>query len=289
MNQSQQPKYQIYPSLMDSYTSYINSGDIYDKYWGGSANPPLSYEEFVQRQFDDLIDKINRVPKDLPKADVGTVFNEIVDCMLLGRKSERIEVEKIYKSKVSGAVDECGRVIGGDVEMTGEVGWLRAHYNGRSFVYPIEMCREFAEYYKGEGAIPQMFVEGLIDTPRGLVRLYGYADEVTSCCVHDIKTTGIYEAWKFKGNAQHLVYPYCLQLMGIELSDFSYDVAVISTNIKGDYIPDEIVITHLATTQETYTYQAHRDIPIIQERLCELIDFIEAHRHMITNDKIFGL
>lgn len=271
MNQSQQPRYQIYPSLMDSYTNYINSGDIYDKYWGGSENPPQTYEEFEQSQFQDLIDKINRVPKDLPKADIGTVFNEIVDCMLLGRKSDKIEVERLMRPDRN------------------EVGWLRAYYNGRSFVYPIEMCREFAEYYKSDNAIPQMLVEGLIDTPRGIVRLYGYADEVMSSSVHDIKTTGVYEAWKFKGNAQHLVYPYCLRYMGIDIVDFSYDVAHIKSNIRsGEPSPTDIYIEHLGTYQEEYSYNPVRDVPILQERLCELIDFLEANRHLITNTKIFG-
>lgn len=273
-HQSQQPKYQIYPSLMDSYTNYINSGEIYEKYWGGSENPPQTYEEFEQSQFQDLIDKINRVPKDLPKADIGTVFNEIVDCMILGRKSETIKVDKI------------NRVVNG-IE---EVGWLKGHYKGRTFTFPVEMCREFADYYKASNAIPQMFVEGLIDTPRGVIRLYGYADEVMSDSIHDIKTSGSYEAWKFKGNAQHLVYPYCLRYMGIDIVDFCYDLAHIKSNIRsGEPTPTDIHIEHLGTYQEEYSYNPVRDVPILQERLCELIDFIEAHRRLITNDKIFGL
>lgn len=273
MSQSPKPKWHIYPSLMDSYTNYLQSAEIYDKYWGGSECPPQNYEEFEQSQWQDLIDKINRVSKDLPKADVGTVFNELVDCMVLGRKSDSIEVEKI------------NRIVNGSEE----VGWLKAHYKERTFTYPIEMCREFANYYKEGGAIPQMFVEGFIQTDRGIVRLYGYADEVMSGSVHDIKTSGSYEAFKYKSNAQHLVYPYCLRYMGIEITDFCYDLAHIKTNIRsGEPTPTDIHIEHIGTYQEEYSYNPKRDVPIIQERLCQLIDFIEAHRHLITNTKLFG-
>lgn len=272
---SQQPRYQIYPSLMDKYTNYLRSADIYDKYWGGSENPPFTYEEFEAQQFADLIDGINRVPKDLPQADIGTAFNEIVDCMVLGVKSDKMPIERVYLPSADGS--------------TNEVGCLKAELNGRFFVFPIEMCREFADYYKACNAIPQKFVEGLIDTPRGLVRLYGYVDELTDHGVHDIKTSGSYEAFKFKGNAQHLVYPYCLNAMGIEVREFSYDLAHIDSGIKrGAPVPDYIEVKYLGSHQEEYSYIADRDEPILRERLCALIDFLEAHRDLITDTKIFG-
>ena len=261
--------YQLYPSLIDAYTDYSKSEVIYNKYWGGAETPSLTLEEYEAKAFQDLIDKINRVPKDLIKADIGTVFNELVDCIILGRKSEEVEVEKLY--------DEAGNVTS-----------LRAHYNGRSFVYPLDSVRLFADSYKG--AIPQMLVEGILPTRRGDVRLYGYLDELMPLSVHDIKTTGAYEVGKFKDHSQHLVYPYCLKQMGYTGVDlFSYDVAEISTNItKQNPEPPEVVVKLKATYSEEYLFTPERDISILEGKVVELIDFIEANRHLITNPKIFA-
>nr|DAN55055.1 MAG TPA: hypothetical protein [Caudoviricetes sp.] len=261
--------YQLYPSLIDAYTDYSKSEVIYNKYWGGAENPSLTLEEYEEKAFQDLIDKINRVPKDLIKADIGTAFNELVDCLILGRNSEKVEVEKLY--------DEAGKVTS-----------LKASYNGRTFIYPVDAVRVFAGNYKG--AIPQMFVEGVLPTRRGDVRLYGYLDELMPLSVHDIKTTGSYEVGKFKDHSQHLVYPYCLQQMGYMGVDlFSYDVAEISTNItKQNPEPSEVVVKLKATYSEEYLFTPERDIPILEGKVVELIDFIEANRHLITNPKIFA-
>ena len=262
-------RYQLYPSLIDAYTNYSQSEVIYNKYWGGAESPALTLEEYEAQAFQDLIDKINRVPKDLIKADVGTAFNELVDCLILGQKSPKMEVEKLC--------DEAGNVVS-----------LKAHYNGRTFIYPVDVVRLFANNYKG--AIPQMFVEGVLPTRRGDVRLYGFLDELMPLSVHDIKTTGAYEVGKFKGNAQHLVYPYCLREMGYSGVDlFSYDVAEISTNItKQNPEPSEVVVKLKATYSEEYLFTPERDIPLLEDKVVELIDFIEANRHLITNPKIFA-
>lgn len=261
--------YQLYPSLIDAYTDYSKSEVIYNKYWGGAETPSLTLEEYEAKAFQDLIDKINRVPKDLIKADIGTVFNELVDCLILGHKSTKIEVEKLH--------DDAGNVVS-----------LRANYNGRSFVYPLDFVRLFADNYNG--AIPQMFVEGVLPTRRGNVRLYGYLDELMPLSVHDIKTTGAYEVGKFKDHSQHRVYPYCLKQMGYTGVDlFSYDVAEISTNItKQNPEPPEVVVKLKAAYSEEYLFTPERDIPILEGKVVEFIDFIEANRHLITNPKIFA-
>ena len=262
--------YQLYPSLIDAYTDYSKADVIYNKYWGGADNPSLTFEEYEAKAFQDLIDKINRVPKDLIKSDIGTAFNELVDCLILGQKSPKMEVEKLH--------DDAGNVVS-----------LKANYNGRSFVYPLDFVRLFANNYKG--SIPQMFVEGVLPTRRGNVRLYGYLDELMPLSVHDIKTTGAYEVGKFKDHAQHLVYPYCLREMGYTCVDlFSYDVAEISTNItKQNPEPPEVVVKLKATYSEEYLFTPERDIPILEDKIVELIDFLEANRHLITNAKIFAL
>lgn len=260
-------RYNIYPSLLDSYDNYLKAGDIYDKYWGNSDAPPFTYEEFARQSFQDLIDKINRVKRDLIKADIGTAFNEIVDCMVLGQKSDKMEIDKVLQD---------GRVVE-----------IKAHYNSRTFSFPIEMCRLFANLYSG--AIPQMLVEGEIDTSFGSVRLYGYLDELLPQKVCDIKTTGSYESFKFKGNNQHLVYPYCLRRMGNDIDLFSYDVAHIKSNItKDDPSPKEVHVSFLGYYREEYGYIPERDEPILRKRIESFISFLECNRHLITDKKIFN-
>lgn len=64
-----QPNYRIYATLLDSYFNYLNSDVIYERYYGWSENPPCTEEEFRQKQFQELIDRINRKPFDSEAAD----------------------------------------------------------------------------------------------------------------------------------------------------------------------------------------------------------------------------
>ena len=73
-----QPNYNIYPSLLDAFGSYINSSQIYQEYYGFAEEPAVSEEEFEQQKYQDLINKINRVPFESEAADKGTMFNEVI-------------------------------------------------------------------------------------------------------------------------------------------------------------------------------------------------------------------
>lgn len=106
-----QPNYRIYATLLDSYFNYLNSDVIYERYYGWSENPPCTEDEFRQKQFQELIDRINRKPFDSEAADKGTAFNEVIDCMVENRKSETVQVEKVYKVIREGACDETGKPL----------------------------------------------------------------------------------------------------------------------------------------------------------------------------------
>lgn len=245
--------YKFYATLLDSFMDYQDSDAIYDKYWGWSENPPHTPEEFHQLQFQGLIDKINRVPFDSEKADKGTAFNEVVDCMIEHRQSEKVKVEKVI-------VDN--HVIA-----------IYSVYNNRSFSFDINLLREFANYYKG--ALTQQYVESVIHTSKGNVLIYGYIDELMPTSVHDIKTTSQYYVGKFKNHSQHLVYPYCLIQSGNDIKTFEYNVATIGVN-------------GYQTFTETYVFNPERDVPILTQRIEDLIQFVEDNRHLITDKKIFG-
>lgn len=249
--------YNLYPSLLDSYQDYLNSEDTWLKYWGNSETPSVSLENFERKQLDDLIGKINRVPvawEDTEKRDRGTAFNEVVDCLILRSKSPKM-----------------------DIKSDKEAGTITAAYNERTFSFPIVICREFADYFKG--ATPQVFCEGILPTKRGDVRLYGYIDEVMPTAVHDIKVTGNYEAWKFKDKWQRVVYPFCMNEMGAHVTDFEYNILLIKESKTAP--PTYETIT------EYYNY-TEGDKVSLAAFVEGFIDFVESNRALITDTKIFN-
>ena len=251
----QQPKYKFYATILDSFWGYLNSDVIWDKYWGWSEQPPHSPEEFHEQQFQELIDRINRQPFDSEVADKGTCFNELVDALIENRKPNDIEVERI--------TDDSGKM------------WYHATYNNRIFTFPVSLCTEFSNYFKG--ALTQQRVEAILPTAYGNVLVYGLIDELMPTTVHDIKTTGSYSFGKFKNHFQHLVYPYALMQNGSDVRTFEYNIVEFN---KGGYVVD--------TYTETYVFNPERDIPIRTNHCEEFIRFLEENRELITDKKIFG-
>lgn len=268
--------YRFYATLLDGFQDYLNSDIIWEKYWGYSENPPHTPEEFKQKQFQSLIDRINRVPFDSEAADKGTAFNEIIDCMIEHRKSDKVDVRYAYETIVLGQVDNCEPdERWADVQQTNKIVGLNATYNNRTFYFDINLCREFANYYKG--ALTQQFVRAIVPTRFGNVEVYGYVDELMPQSIHDIKTTGKYSVGKFKDHWQHIVYPYCYQQNGLDLRLFEYNIAEIDKYGRWE------------TFTESYMYKPERDVPKLVAMCEELISFIIENRHLITDRKIFNL
>ena len=251
---TKQLNYNIYPSLLDAYQQYVDSDIIWEKYWGFCETPPHTPEEFHKIQFQAVIDRINRVPYDNEAVAKGTAFNEVIDCMVEHRKSDKVEVEKVY--------DREGFFVG-----------LNAKIGERVFFFSIFLCYEFADYY--QGAVTQKYVEGILPTAFGDMKLYGFVDELMPLSVHDIKTAGSYSVGKYKRNSQHLVYPFCLMQMGNDVRTFEYNVAVI-----GKY--------NYETFTESYEFVPSRDIPVLQHKCEDFIQFLEDNRELITDKKIFN-
>lgn len=265
--QSQQPNekiaYRFYATLLDGFTDYLKSDIIWEKYWGWSENPPHTPEEFKEKQFQTFIDRINRVPFDSEAADKGTAFNEVIDCMIDHRKSDKVEVEKVFSAFETDSNGER-KVVG-----------LNATYNNRCFFFPIDLCWEFANYYKG--ALTQQLVSGIVPTIYGNVEVYGYIDEIMPQSVHDIKTTGNYSFGKFKDHWQHIVYPYCLLQSGQDVRLFEYNI--VEFDKYGKY----------ETFTESYMFNPERDTQRLVDHCEELIRFLNDHRNLITDKKIFNL
>ena len=270
-------KYLFYATLLDAYQDYLSSDEIYQEYWGYSENPPFSEDEFHEKKRLELIDRINRVPFDSEAADKGTAFNEIIDCMITCKNSEKMKITKLYEGAMETDYDEKHGIVGVVPMKTDEVIGLRVEYNYRTFDFPVSICREFADYYKG--AIPQVHTEAILPTKYGDVQLYGYIDELMPSSVHDIKTTGKYSVGKFKKHWQSVVYPYCLNENGNEVYDFEYNILLINSRVSGDTYE---------TFTEYYNYVPETDIPRLTSHVESLIEFIEAHKDLISDLKIFN-
>lgn len=236
----------------------------------------MTEDEFRQKQFQDLIDRINRKPFDSEAADRGTALNEIIDCIIEHRKSDIMSIEHVYKKIVMGEVDNCDPdERWADVEYTDEVIGIKAKYNNREFTFPISLCRDLADYYKG--GLTQQRVEAVLPTAYGNVLVYGLIDYLMPVTVNDLKTTGSYTVGKFKDHWQHYVYPYALMKNGSDIRTFEYNIVEFN---KGGYVN--------GTYTETYVFNPERDIPILTNHCEEFIRFLEDNRDLITNKKIFG-
>ncbi len=253
---STQPKYQFYATLLDTYQSYLNSEVLWQRYWGNSTKEDaITAEEFEQKCKQDLIDRINRVPFESEAADQGACFNEIVDCLILNRNTDRDDM--VIKS------DRDRQIIA-------------ATFRDRTYEFPMHICREFSNYY--QGAVPQMLCEGMLLTKYGNVRVYGYIDELMPFSIHDIKTTKSYSTGSFRDHWQHHVYPFCIEQLGSKIDYFEYNICEIKRGVRGD---------KFATFTEHYPYNAAESTIALTAHCEGLIEFIEAHRSQITDLRIF--
>lgn len=255
MQKQSNPRYRIYATLLDAWQDYLDTPQIYDRYWGHSDEPPHTLEEFWIKQHASLIDRINRVPFTSAAASKGTAFNAVIDTLITGKFDEKVKMSKV--------LDEKGKPLA-----------IQAELDGYTFRFPYEICKEFALYYKG--AIPQVRVSAILPTGYGNVELYGYIDELMPLSIHDIKYTGNYSASKFKRHSQHLVYPYCRIKSGSDIRTFEYNIA--EENKSGKW----------QTFTETYVFDPDRDIPILRERCESLIEFLLQNLKFITDRRIFG-
>lgn len=248
--------FNIYPSILDKFTSYLKSEVAWETYYGASENPKISIDDYEKQKFEELINGINRVPFDSEAADKGTAFNEVIDMLILGRStSETINVNSDR---------ERGVIVA-----------KMAKNNDRVFTFPIDLCRFVADYYKYSFAVPQLLVNGELNTRYGVVNLYGYIDELLPRSIEDIKTTSKYFANKFRDNWQHHVYPYCVVSNGGCVESFSYRVVEWGTKENKIY-------------EEFYKYDHELSTQLLTG-ICErFIEFLYANRELITDKKIFN-
>ena len=307
---SKQPKFQFYPTLLDAFTKYLTTSaeDFFyqdaDGKWHKNYNEEdgfhFSQEEVDALLLQELLDKINRKPFEPSEAaSKGTIFNEIVDCIIAGRgtsnndyciasASTMVEFfKKVWGAKIQ--IDESGKPVVPD-ELSNYLSTLQkidkpfiyGSIDGFEFYFDMQLCKDVAEYFTG--ALSQHYTTADIETDYGVVRLYGYVDELIRDKVYDIKTTKSYTFGNYQKYWQRYVYPYCLIESGdcTDIKAFEFSVLQLkgggprSPLITGDFY------------REVYDYDHKQGTEIIRQHCERFIEFLEEHRSEITDKKIFG-
>jgi hypothetical protein len=115
----------------------------------------------------------------------------------------------------------------------------------------------------------QVYVETILQTAYGPVKVYGFVDEILGGTAFDTKTTGKYEFPKFLGAWQHPAYLEALKPLGVDR--FVYRITDFV-----DYFEEE------------YFYRSS-DTDRLISHCAHLVEFLEANRARITDRKVFCL
>ena len=240
--------YNLYPSLLDAFC-YMRSVE------GGEADIKAAEHEFL--------DKVNRVPQDPSYyAARGTALNELVDarvCHAIPQHPVRYANE-----------GDKGGVYTVDID-----------------TFSIDFAEALVEQTAAhvDGMTAQVYCEADIEVAQGVVTLYGYADYVEGREVVDLKTSKDYrpDTRDFSDHWQHRVYPYCLMKSGMvaEVDKFTYLVASCKAG------KDDVIDGQLYREPYDITFEAcERELREFLER--EFLPWLEDHRDMITDTKIFN-
>lgn len=136
--------------------------------------------------------------------------------------------------------------------------------------FSADVVTGLAEYLIG--SVSQYCVSTTLNIGGNQVVLYGYMDYIKENRAIDLKTTSSYELGKYAGSMQRHIYPICLYNEEIFIDEFEF-VVTDFTNIY----------------KEPYKVNIMESYAVIQSKCLELIEFIEAKKHLITDKKIFGL
>ncbi len=275
-----QPKYRIYPSLLIAFQNLLDYEQVADEDWNKVSEAAHERGEYLDREVGDykltpdemylklevdLIDSINRIDGVFGEAACkGTAFNEIVDCLIENRKSNRDDC-KIYST-----FNEVGVKV------------IRAEIHDFTFDFDIDLCKDTARYFSG--SVTQFLAEASIDTSFGNVQLYGYIDEWVGDKMYDIKTTGRYSWGKFEKGWQRHIYPWCVIESGMTTEVESFEYYVVEWAYQFNGFP----LNAKGIYKETYTYDHAESGRKIREMCESFISWLESRREFIQDKKIFG-
>ena len=174
-------RYRISPSLLNKMSDWLNSDEIYNKFWGEAERPAMDADGFRAKQLAELLAYINREPQPPSEAaDRGTALNEIVDRL----------------------IDRGSRP---DIEVQRDGGAYICNINDFMFKFDRALVESLALMFKT--ATPQYHLQHVYNLEVYEVELHGFADYIFPTMIWDLKTTGKYEGEKYAQNWQRWVYP----------------------------------------------------------------------------------
>lgn len=188
----------------------------------------------------ELIDKLNKVPQPpelFPEAaKKGVQFENLVN--------------RIAKGETISHINDC--------------------YATPDFVFTKSLVDKMAHRLKAAKA-QQKYVEGIIDTPIGKVKMYGFIDFQYEDKHIDLKTSGKYAIGKYEINNQHKTYPLIDKLNGDKNKDSLYYI----TDFRNTFI-------------ESYPWKPEYKDDLISNILDFHSNFLLPNQELITHPKIWG-
>lgn len=191
-------------------------------------------------KFQELIDKLNKVPQSPESfpiaAKKGVQFENVVNSLIKGEKVVCIE--------------DC--------------------YSTPDFVFTKSLADKMAARLKN-AKFQQKYVQGIIDTPIGKVKVYGFIDFGYDDKHIDLKTCGKYNVGKYKINNQHKCYPLIDKANGVQKDSLYY-----ITDFQNTFL-------------EPYPWKPEYGDEFINEIVNFHNDFLLPNKELITHPKIWGL
>lgn len=277
------------PSLLDAFQTYLDCEANYEKFFGTSEEPSLTYAEYEELKFKELIDKINRVPFESEAASRGSCLNEIVDCIIMKTKSTR---DDITVKTLSSFEKLCEMGAWDNVENkplayerwfeTIKQPCIYAKNGSYEFYFDIAFCKSLAEYFMD--SLCQIYVEAPIETEYGTVLLYGYPDYVRGNMVYDLKTTSRYEFGKYSKYWQQHVYPYALIKSGKVTDVRAFEFTAFA--MKGGTARSPLIYGDMYP--EVYVYDHSRSEEALRGICGQFAQFLINNRDLIVDEKILG-
>ena len=212
----------------------------------------------------DLLDTINRVPKDYAKAD----------------KKEREKIEKMAKGKCFEYVINQflldNNIIAKLNANTGACPRVKVDFSENNvcfnFDFDVDLVVRMHNLLVHQKVHSlQVFISKYITLASNkLIELYGYVDYLTPLTIIDLKTTSDYNFPKYLTNWQTYVYGYIL-------ADRIGSVDFIATDFEHIY--------HEIYNIEHINYYEYK----LKNFLQLFIEWLEKNKNKITDKKIFGL
>lgn len=195
--------YRMSPSFLNKFSGWLNAAEMWDRYWGESAEPPHTPEEFEAMQLKELLAYINNEPQEPNEAaDRGTCLNEIIDVLTGATPREDVRVLLCTE-------------------------YYEAHKEPYTFKFDKSLIYGLCEVY--EDAISQYHLLHTYDLSNGdRVTLHGFADYIFPTEIWDMKTTSRYAHGNYDTNWQRKIYPVVAVDSGAmtECDSFTFDVQV---------------------------------------------------------------